>query len=47
MCRSLDMASPGAVQSDIIGTGSQFLILEVLNDELRDIAEVALVWEKM
>jgi hypothetical protein len=40
------VASSGAVQSDIIGTGSQLLILEELDDELRDISEVASVREK-
>ena len=46
MCRGLNMASPGAVQSDIIGTGSQLLILQEFDNEARDISEVTSVREK-
>ena len=46
MCRSLNMASPGAVQSGIIGTGSQLLILEEFDNESWDISEVTSVREK-
>ena len=46
MCRGLNMASPGAVQSGIIGTGSQLLILEEFDNESWDISEVTSVREK-
>ena len=40
------MASPGAVQSGIVGTGSQLLILKEFDDESWDISEVTSVREK-
>ena len=40
------MGSPGAVQSGIIGTGSQLLILEEFGNESWDISEVTSVREK-
>jgi hypothetical protein len=46
MCRGLDMASSGAVQSDIIGTGRQLLILKEFDNESWDISEATSVWEK-
>ena len=46
MCRGLNMASSGAVQSDIIGAGRQLLILEEFDNESWDISEVTSVREK-
>ena len=46
MCRGLNMGSPGAVQSGIIGTGSQLLILEEFDNKAWDISEVTSVREK-